>query len=343
MGVRIRPCGNIELKISKRYSRCSGIPVRDRHSHRLYGLMPDFISYWYHGLSLLRAKSRSFGVNPFRIVHLYALMYDFKTRGKIPEYEARPDIFPKDIGRSHTVRHHMAITTLDMKLRPRLSREDTLKAVRGVRRDVRSKNMNKDKHEKTVRSPSILASELGVDVTDDMPNANGAIHHFTEEYYLSYLTKYYDFSLTHNDLCSIDKDHIPVLVDMITKYFDKYDDPKLKLRHIELIDHTIHMNELFLFSFSKVYVQARIFYSTEPKEAYVTEFVAFSKYPKSEEMDKMISELSTMIYQELLKRDLDTNARLIRPDKSPDVSTQFTKMIVVGREDVRDTKIYGQL
>lgn len=338
MGISIRPCGRRRLPSSKRLSRYFGAPSFSQYSFRLYGYVPDYISYYEHGLSLIRIRSRGFSPSPFKYQYMYSRAYT-KRRGEIPKYIPKPDRFPTDTTWDYTSYHRFYKVSIDMKLRCRLARYTNLRAISGVNRDVRSRSMNTNKHSLSDDSITASAVEHGVDVTDNMPNASSTIHHFTEEYYLSYLTKYYDFSLTHNDLCSIDKDHIPVLVDMITKYFDKYDDPKLKLRHIELIDHTIHMNELFLFSFSKVYVQARIFYSTDPKDAYVTEFVAFSKYPKSEDMDKMISELSSMIYSELLKRDLDTNARLVHPDKHPETSTQFSKLIAIGSNDVREEDI----
>lgn len=155
--------------------------------------------------------------------------------------------------------------------------------------------------------------------------ANNFIHHFTEEYYLSYLTKYYDFSLTHNDLLSIEKNHIPIVLNKINDYFKSIDE-KLVLEHIEVIDHNIYRNKYFLFCFSKVFIKAKMRIDTELKHAYSTEFVAFSKYPHESQLSKMISDVSRIIYDSLIEQNLDINARLIDMKKEPENQLVFTRV-----------------
>lgn len=162
--------------------------------------------------------------------------------------------------------------------------------------------------------------ELRVGTTGD-----GSIHHYTEEYYLSYLTKHYDFSLTHNDLLSIEKNHIPLVIDEMNKYFKKIN-KDLMLQHVEVIDHNIYKNKYFIFAFSKVFIKGKLHSSTNSSSVYITEFVAFSKYPDNDELAKMISDVSSIVYKSLLEQDLDINCRLIDQSKEPENNMVFTRV-----------------
>lgn len=337
MGVDIRPYGLNKTWTSKIYNHWV-IPTHCHDWETLYGILPNFNRYpRLLGLSYLRLRGRRYMPNLFKYDQTRFNKYDENTA--IPKYLIGSNKFPSNTNDNYVTEHKFRKVALDMKLRPKLNRWGNLNTIKCRNRDLRRRQMDNWKRNIGIEDINSVAKGQGIDIPDNTSSNPGAIHHFTEEYYLPYLTKHYDFSLTHNDLCSIDKDHISVLVDMLNKYFDNCNNPELKLRHIELIDHTIHMNELFLFSFSKVFIQAKLFYSSEPKDAFVTEFIAFSKYPKTDEMGRMISEISSMIYKELLKRDLDTNARLIPPNKTPDISTQFTKLISCGNDEVREENI----
>ncbi len=168
------------------------------------------------------------------------------------------------------------------------------------------------------------------DIVDNVglgiPNVHtGNIHHYTEEYYLSYLTRHYDFSLTHNDLLSIEKNHIPIVIDKMNEYFEKIDQD-LKLEHIEVIDHNIYRNKLFIFAFSKVFIKAKMHSNTDSTTVYITELVAFSKYPDNKELVKMVSDVSKIIYDSLIEQDLDINCRLIDTTKEPENNMVFTRL-----------------
>ena len=176
----------------------------------------------------------------------------------------------------------------------------------------------------TSPTPTFARAQQAECVPNSNP-ANNHIHHFTEEYYLSYITRHYDFSLTHNDLLSIEKNHIPIVVDMISKYFESVDE-KLRLQHIELIDHNIYKNEYFIFSFSKVFIKAKLHTHTDPKTVFTTELVAFSKYPDNPKLAKMISDVSSMIYRSLREQDLDINIRLIDLNTEPENEMVFTRI-----------------
>lgn len=168
----------------------------------------------------------------------------------------------------------------------------------------------------------IVPEELGLGI----PSVHtGNIHHYTEEYYLSYLTRHYDFSLTHNDLLSIEKNHIPIVIDKMNEYFEKIDQD-LKLEHIEVIDHNIYRNKLFIFAFSKVFIKAKMHSNTDSTTVYITELVAFSKYPDSKELVKMVSDVSKIIYDSLIEQDLDINCRLIDTTKEPENNMVFTRL-----------------
>lgn len=185
-------------------------------------------------------------------------------------------------------------------------------------------------------SPNYYAVTRSICTPNSNP-ANNHIHHFTEEYYLSYITKHYDFSLTHNDLLSIEKNHISIVVDKLCKYFESVD-KKLALEHIELIDHNIYKNKYFVFSFSKVFIKAKMHINTNPKKVFTTELVAFSKYPYNPKLGKMISDVSKIVYDSLREQDLDINIRLIDLKSEPENEMVFTR-IYGNQSDVYTTDI----
>lgn len=232
--------------------------------------------------------------------------------------------------------------TVSMKIRPRVISNRSFCNARVSNRGRRRMNLNEEKHYVIEDNVTTNAMQYGVGVTSKSKGEN--IHHFTEEYYLPYLVRDYDFSLTHNDLLSIDKDHIPVVVNMLEEYFNKFNDPELKLRRIELIDHVAYMNKLFLFSFSKVFIIAKMNSSTNPTNCYVTEFIAFSKYPETEDIGKMISEVSNMIYKSIVARDLNTNIRLIDMSAELNKDVTFCKFVSDGKTiNQHEIKIKGNL
>lgn len=220
--------------------------------------------------------------------------------------------------------------TLDMKIRPRVISYRVFTNVKVSDRNKRRLKLEENKLYLAEDNVTSNAYKENIGVTKEMQKADN-IHHFTEEYYLPYLVRDYDFSLTHNDLLSIDKDHIPVVVNMLEEYFNKFNDPELKLRRIELIDHIAYMNKLFLFSFSKVFILAQMNTATNPTTCYVTEFIAFSKYPKNTDMDKMISEVSNMVYKSIVARDLNTNVRLIDMSAEINKDISFCKLVSDGK------------
>lgn len=165
-----------------------------------------------------------------------------------------------------------------------------------------------------------------------------SIHHFTDEYYLSCLTSEYKFSLTHNDLISVEKDSIPGMLKNMNDYLISID-PKLELEHIGNIDHDIYRNDYLLFSFSKVFVENYFHYTTNKTKCYITEFVAFSKYPRDKFLVNLITGISKIIYEELRKQDIYANIRLIDMSKNPTSELEITRLFVI---DDREHKVQAE-
>lgn len=198
------------------------------------------------------------------------------------------------------------------------------------------KYVNRNKNMKTIeyRPNSDLHDYLSLGIGSPNNASSNSIHHFTEEYYLSYLTRDYNFSLTHNDLLSIEKNHVSIVMDKVNEYLIKLD-KNLELERIEVIDHVIYKNKYFIFAFSKVYLISKMHYTTDSKNVYTTELVAFSKYPDTKEISEMITNVSKIIYDSLIEQNLDINARLINSSYEPENNNFMTKII----NNKYDTKI----
>ena len=149
----------------------------------------------------------------------------------------------------------------------------------------------------------------------------------THEYYLLDINRRYPFSLTVNELLTIDRASIEGLIKEIEKVLKqpKYSKVCGKLRKLELIDYTMYENDFVCFAFPKATILTNNKYK---KSVYAIELIANSVYPKDKVSTELICNISNVIYKTLLDLGLDTNARLVPDEEVPPVKDFVINKIV---------------
>lgn len=146
----------------------------------------------------------------------------------------------------------------------------------------------------------------------------------THEYYLIDIKKHYPFSLTINELLTIDRREVDPLIHKINSQL------KYKLKKISLVDYVMYKNSYLCLTFPRPVLETM---NKNNETVYAVELVANAKYPRNNREMSTLTKISDIIYSSVVKLGLETNGRLIEENLDPDpTGFKINKIYMEGKE-----------
>ena len=194
----------------------------------------------------------------------------------------------------------------------------------------------KEIHNKPTKHKPFVKQVITADATD-LPNINldSGFSCVTHEYYLLDINKRFPFSLTVNELLTIDRSKVTDLIDSINTLLEEHEYKTLET--YALIDYTLYINDFLCIAIPKATILTN---NKDGKGIYAVEIIVNSLHPAEyEDVKEILPHISNIIYNTILEMGLETNGRLIPDGKEPPIKDFVIYKIVKESGDFRNLQM----